>query len=154
MRRAEVVKFKRGSDRRGSLSLTSSAFEFATGRTLVRKPRLVESNSVRAAAIAAVVVATVSICCTLVPSLALAASASEIDRNATQALKLFTNNTSNEGAHRHSEGHPYLPEHRPGGFLSWPANMVTVRCAAGGKTIGYYRSVSGSAGFQCAQLFG
>jgi hypothetical protein len=100
------------------MSLTSNVVEFPSCTTLVRKSRvMVESDSGRAAAVAvAVMVAIVSIC-TLGRTVALAASASEIDRSSTQALKtLYSNNARVESASRQGQGNSGFSEHRQGWF--------------------------------------
>src|SRR5262245_12827889 len=102
------------------MSFTSNVTEFRTGRTLVGKSRaIVESNSVRAGAVvAAATLAIVSICCTLGSSLALAASASEIDRNATQSLKtLYQTTPGSKALANKAKGILIFPNIVKGGFI-------------------------------------
>jgi len=137
--------------------LSSKVAEFATGRTLVLKSRaIVESRSVRAAAVvAAALVAVVSICCPLGSSLALAASASEINRNATQALQtLYQTTPGSKALADKAKGILIFPNIVKGGFIV-AGQYGDGALRSRGRTIGYYRSVSASVGFQAgAQSFG
>ena len=139
-----------------SMSLTLNVVEFPTSRKSVRKSgAIVESNSVRAAAVmAAVMLAVISIC-TLSGTIALAASASEIDRNATQALNtLYQTTPGSKALANKAKGILIFPNIVKGGFIV-AGQYGDGALRRGRKTIGYYRSVAASVGFQAgAQSFG
>jgi lipid-binding SYLF domain-containing protein len=138
------------------MSRTRKVVVSPTGRTFRQSRTIGESNSARAATVVAAVMATiVSICCTLRPSLALAASASEIDRNATQALKtLYQSTPGSKALADKAKGILIFPNIVKGGFIV-AGQYGDGALRSRGKTIAYYRSVSGSVGFQAgAQSFG
>ena len=125
------------------MSLTSNVVEFPSCTTLVRKSRvMVESDSGRAAAVAvAVMVAIVSIC-TLGRTVALAASASEIDRSSTQALKtLYQTTPGSKALADKAKGILVFPNIVKGGFIV-AGQYGDGALRSRGRTIGYYRSVS------------
>jgi lipid-binding SYLF domain-containing protein len=103
-------------------------------------------------AILAIATATIS---TLSIGLALAASASEIDRNATQALSILYATTPGARALADkSKAILIFPRIIKGGFIvggQFGDGALRKR----GRTVGYYRSIAGSYGFQAgAQSFG
>jgi len=138
------------------MSLTSNVGESPSGKTLVRKSGVMaESNSGRAAAVVvAVMVAVVSIC-TLGRTVALAASASEIDRTSTQALRtLYQTTPGSKALADKAKGILVFPNIVKGGFIV-AGQYGDGALRSRGRTIGYYRSVSASVGFQAgAQSFG
>jgi lipid-binding SYLF domain-containing protein len=88
-------------------------------------------------------------------SSALAASASEIDRNSTQALTTLYQNTPGARALAdRAKGLLIFPSIVKGGFIvagQFGDGSLRIR----GRTAGYYRSVAASVGFQAgAQSFG
>jgi lipid-binding SYLF domain-containing protein len=91
----------------------------------------------------------------LSPGLALAASASEIDRNATQALSLLYNTTPGAKVLADkSKAVLIFPSIVKGGFLV-AGHFGDGALRQRGRTIGYYRSLAASYGFQAgAQSFG
>jgi lipid-binding SYLF domain-containing protein len=87
--------------------------------------------------------------------MALAASASEIDRNATQALTtLYQTTPGSHALAERAKGVLVFPSIVKGGFIvagQYGDGALRKR----GRTVGYYRSVSASVGFQAgAQSFG
>ncbi len=87
--------------------------------------------------------------------LALAASASQIDRNATQALTaLYQNTPGAEALAGKSRGILVFPSIVKGGFIV-AGQYGDGALRKHGKTVGYYRSIAASVGFQAgAQSFG
>jgi lipid-binding SYLF domain-containing protein len=110
------------------------------------------ANKLVLLAILAMVVATIS---SLSAGLALAASASEIDRNATQALSLLYNTTPGAKALADkSKAILIFPSIVKGGFIV-AGHFGDGALRQRGRTIGYYRSLAASYGFQAgAQSFG
>ncbi len=92
---------------------------------------------------------------TLSSSFALAASASEIDRNATQSLTtLYKNNPGAKALADKAKGILIFPTIVKGGFII-AGQFGDGALRKGGKTVGYYRSLAASYGFQAgAQAFG
>lgn len=92
---------------------------------------------------------------TLSASFALAASASEIDRNATQSLAtLFKNNPGAKALNDKAKGVLIFPKIVKGGFII-AGQFGDGAMRKGGKTVGYYRSLEASYGFQAGvQAFG
>ena len=90
-----------------------------------------------------------------IPALAQAASASEIDRNATQALTTLYNNTPGAKALADkSKAILVFPSIVKGGFI-FAGQYGDGALRKHGKTVGYYRSLAASYGFQAgAQSFG
>lgn len=138
-----------------SMSLTLNVVEFPTGRSVRKSRAIVESNSVRAAAVVAAVMLAVISICTLSGTIALAASATEIDRNATQALNtLYQTTPGSKALANKAKGILIFPNIVKGGFIV-AGQYGDGALRRGRKTIGYYRSVAGSVGFQAgAQSFG
>ena len=100
--------------------------------------------------VTATIVANISI-----PSAALAASASEINRNVTQALTtLYQNTPGAKALADQSKGVLIFPSIVKGGFIV-AAQYGDGALRKRGRTVGYYRSLAGSVGFQAgAQSFG
>jgi lipid-binding SYLF domain-containing protein len=120
-----------------------------------KSKRISELNSFRSyKLLALLMLAMVSISALDHPS-ALAASASEIDRNATQALTTLYRTTpgAKELANK-ARGVLVFPNIVKGGFIvagQYGDGALRKR----GRTVGYYRSISASVGFQAgAQSFG
>jgi len=92
---------------------------------------------------------------TLSASFAFAASASEIDRSATQSLTtLYKNNPGAKALADKAKGVLIFPRIVKGGFLI-AGQFGDGALRKGGKTVGYYRSLAASYGFQAgAQVFG
>ncbi len=92
---------------------------------------------------------------TLSASFALAASASEIDRSATQSLTtLYKNNPGAKALADKAKGVLIFPRIVKGGFII-AGQFGDGALRKGGKTVGYYRSLAASYGFQAgAQVFG
>ena len=88
-------------------------------------------------------------------SFALAASASEIDRSATQSLTtLYKNNPGAKALADKAKGVLIFPKIVKGGFII-AGQFGDGALRKGGKTVGYYRSLAASYGFQAgAQVFG
>ncbi len=86
---------------------------------------------------------------------ALAASASEIDRNATQALSmLYATTPGTRSLAAHAKAILIFPNIVKGGFIV-AGQFGDGALRQGGRTVGYYRSLSASYGFQAgAQSFG
>ena len=110
------------------------------------------TNWLWGAAILAMATAAIS---TLDAGPALAASASEIDRNATQALDLlYATTPGTRSLAAHSKAILIFPRIVKGGFIvggQFGDGALRKR----GRTVGYYRSLSASYGFQAgAQSFG
>src|SRR5262249_33833255 len=100
-----------------SMWLFLNVVEFSTSRKSVRKS-ILESNSVRAAAFVAAVMLVVISICTLSGTIALAASASEIDRNATQALNtLYQTTPGSQALANKAKGILIFPNIVKGGFI-------------------------------------
>jgi lipid-binding SYLF domain-containing protein len=112
-----------------------------------------EKTNVRALLIAAVT--TVIVANALSPRAAIAASASEINRNITQALTtLYKTTPGAKALADQSKGILVFPSIVKGGFIiagQYGDGALRKR----GKTVGYYRSIAASVGFQAgAQSFG
>jgi lipid-binding SYLF domain-containing protein len=109
-------------------------------------------RTLRATLCLILVVATAYLC---MPALAQAASASEIDRNATQALTTLYNNTPGAKALADkSKAILVFPSIVKGGFIV-AGQYGDGALRKHGKTVGYYRSLAASYGFQAgAQSFG
>lgn len=92
---------------------------------------------------------------TLSASFAFAASASEIDRSATQSLTtLYKNNPGAKALADKAKGVLIFPKIVKGGFII-AGQFGDGALRKGGKTVGYYRSLAVSYGFQAgAQVFG
>ena len=137
------------------MSLTLNVVEFPIGRSVRKSGAIVESNSVRAAVVVAAVMLAVISICTLSGTIALAASASEIDRNATQALNtLYQTTPGSKALANKAKGILIFPNIVKGGFIV-AGQYGDGALRRGRKTIGYYRSVAASVGFQAgAQSFG
>ena len=110
------------------------------------------TNKLLISAILAIATATIS---TLSAGLALAASASEIDRNATQALSMLYATTPGARALADkSKAILIFPNIVKGGFIvggQFGDGALRKR----GRTVGYYRSIAASYGLQAgAQSFG
>ena len=92
---------------------------------------------------------------TLSASFALAASASEIDSTATQSLTtLFKSNPGAKALADKAKGILIFPRIVKGGFII-AGQFGDGALRKGGKTVGYYRSLAASYGFQAgAQVFG
>ncbi len=88
-------------------------------------------------------------------SFALAASASEIDGSATQSLTtLYKNNPGAKAVADKAKGVLIFPRIVKGGFMV-AGQFGDGALRKGGKTVGYYRSLAASYGFQAgAQAFG
>ena len=102
-----------------------------------------------------VVVTAAIVANTSIPSAALAASASEINRNVTQALTtLYKNTPGTKALADESKGVLVFPSIVKGGFIV-AAQYGDGALRKRGRTVGYYRSIAGSVGFQAgAQSFG
>jgi lipid-binding SYLF domain-containing protein len=103
----------------------------------------------------ALVLATVTTI-TLNARVALAASASEIDRNATEALRtLYANTPGAKDLATQAKGILVFPNIVKGGFIVAGQYGDGALRRQGGKTVGYYRSVAASYGLQAGvQSFG
>jgi lipid-binding SYLF domain-containing protein len=107
-----------------------------------------------AASFSALVIAIVSVV-GINPAVALAASAGEIDRNVTQALTtLYQTTPGSKALADRATGLLVFPSIMKGGFIvagQYGDGALRQR----GRTVGYYRSVSASFGFQAGvQSFG
>jgi lipid-binding SYLF domain-containing protein len=139
------------------MSITPNIFERRAFRTdLVRRrgaqPR--NSNLDRAMTFLGVMLAAASLWF-LNPAVALGASASEINSNATAALSnLYRSTPGAKALADKSKGILIFPNIVKGGFIvagQYGDGALRER----GRTVGYYRSVSASVGFQAgAQAFG
>jgi lipid-binding SYLF domain-containing protein len=91
----------------------------------------------------------------LLPALSLAASKSEIDRSATQALTtLYKNTTDAKALADKAVAVLVFPSIVKGGFII-AGQFGDGALRKGGKTVAYYRSLAASYGFQAgAQAFG
>jgi len=120
-----------------------------------KSEQIYESNQIQAyTLLAAVILMTISICALDHP-VALAASANEIDRNATQALTtLYRTTPGAKALADKAKGVLIFPSIVKGGFIvagQYGDGSLRER----GRTAGYYRSISASVGFQAgAQSFG
>jgi lipid-binding SYLF domain-containing protein len=110
------------------------------------------TNRIVLAAILTIATVTIS---TLSAGLALAASASEIDRNATQALSmLYATTPGARSLAAHAKAILIFPSIIKGGFIVG-GQFGDGALRQGGRTVGYYRSIAASYGFQAgAQSFG
>jgi len=118
----------------------------------MRMKKVMRTNKLLLSAILAIATATIS---TLSAGLALAASASEIDRNATQALSMLYATTPGARALADkSKAILIFPSIVKGGFIV-AGQFGDGALRKRGRTVGYYRSISASYGFQAgAQSFG
>ena len=118
----------------------------------MRTKKVIHTNKLLLSAILAIATATIS---TLSAGLALAASASEIDRNATQALSMLYATTPGARALADkSKAILIFPSIVKGGFIV-AGQFGDGALRKRGRTVGYYRSISASYGFQAgAQSFG
>jgi lipid-binding SYLF domain-containing protein len=114
-----------------------------------------EWNSVPVATLLAIVMLAMASIWTLNPAPALGASASEIDRNATQALAILYETTPGARALADkAKGVLIFPDIVKGGLIV-AGQYGDGALRVGGRTRGYYRSVSASVGFQAGgQKFG
>ena len=103
----------------------------------------------------ALVLATVTMI-TLNPRVVLAASASEIDRNATEALRtLYATTPGALNLAKQAKGVLVFPNIVKAGFIVGGQYGDGVLRRKGGKTVGYYRSLAASYGLQAGvQSFG
>jgi len=110
------------------------------------------TNRLLLSALLAIATATIS---TLSAGLALAASASEIDRNATQALvRLYKTTPGAKALADKSKAILIFPSILKGGFIV-AGQFGDGALRKRGRTVGYYRSIAASYGFQAgAQSFG
>jgi lipid-binding SYLF domain-containing protein len=118
----------------------------------MRTQKVMRTNRLMLWAILAISTAIIS---TLSAGLALAASATEIDRNATQALSLLYKTTPGAKALADkSKAILIFPSIVKGGFIV-AGQFGDGALRKRGRTVGYYRSLSASYGFQAgAQSFG
>ena len=118
----------------------------------MRTKKVMRTNRLLLLAILAIATATIS---TLNAGFALAASASEIDRNATQALSLLYETTPGAKALADkSKAILIFPSIVKGGFIV-AGQFGDGALRKRGITVGYYRSLAASYGFQAgAQSFG
>ena len=118
----------------------------------MRPKKVMRTNRLLLSAILAIATATIS---TLSAGLALAASASEIDRNATQALSMLYATTPGARALADkSKAILIFPSIVKGGFIV-AGQFGDGALRKRGRTVGYYRSLAASYGFQAgAQSFG
>ncbi len=118
----------------------------------MRTKKVMRTNRLLLLAILAIVTATIS---TLSAGLALAAGASEIDRNATQALSmLYATTPGAKALADKSKAILIFPSIVKGGFIV-AGQFGDGALRKRGRTVGYYRSLSASYGFQAgAQSFG
>jgi lipid-binding SYLF domain-containing protein len=116
---------------------------------------LLSSTAIRAGRFLAAVTLAATLASALKPAMALAASASEIARNSTQALTtLYRTTPGAKALADKAKGILVFPSIVKGGFIvagQYGDGSLRVR----GRTVGYYRSVAASVGFQAgAQAFG
>jgi len=118
----------------------------------MRTKKVMRTNKLLLSAILAIATATIS---TLSAGLALAASASEIDRSATQALSMLYATTPGARALADkSKAILIFPSIVKGGFIV-AGQLGDGALRKRGRTVGYYRSIAASYGFQAgAQSFG
>jgi lipid-binding SYLF domain-containing protein len=118
----------------------------------MRKKKIMQTNWLVLALILALATVTIT---TLSAGPALAASASEIDRNATQALAyLYATTPGARSLAAHAKAILIFPNIVKGGFIV-AGQFGDGALRKGGRTVGYYRSLSASYGFQAgAQSFG
>jgi lipid-binding SYLF domain-containing protein len=118
----------------------------------MRTKKVIRTNKLLLSAILAIATTTIS---TLSAGLALAASASEIDRNATQALSMLYATTPGARALADkSKAILIFPSIVKGGFIV-AGQFGDGALRKRGRTVGYYRSIAASYGFQAgAQSFG
>jgi lipid-binding SYLF domain-containing protein len=118
----------------------------------MRTKKVMRTNRLLLSAILAIATATIS---TLSAGLALGASASEIDRNATHALSLLYKTTPGAKALADkSRAILIFPSIVKGGFIV-AGQFGDGALRERGRTLGYYRSLAASYGFQAgAQSFG
>jgi len=109
----------------------------------------------RSLVLSSMLVITVALITTWSAGSAIAASASEIDRNATQALYTLYNTTPGAKAlGDKAKAILIFPSIVKGGFIV-AGQFGDGALRKGGRTVGYYRSVAASYGFQAgAQSFG
>jgi len=139
------------------MSIKANLFERRAPRTdLVRRhgARPGNSNFDRVVMFLGVMLAAASLWC-LVPTIALGASASEINSSSAAALNnLYRNTPGARALANKSKGILIFPNIVKGGFIvagQYGDGALRER----GRTVGYYRSVAASVGFQAgAQAFG
>jgi lipid-binding SYLF domain-containing protein len=118
----------------------------------MRTKKVIHTNKLLLSAILVIAIATIS---TLSAGLALAASATEIDRDATQALSMLYRTTPGAKALADkSKAILIFPSIVKGGFIV-AGQFGDGALRKRGRTVGYYRSIAASYGFQAgAQSFG
>ena len=118
----------------------------------MRTQKVMRTNRLLLSAILAIAIVAIS---TLNAGLALAASASEIDRNATQALaRLYKTTPGAKALADKSKAILIFPSILKGGFIV-AGQFGDGALRKRGRTVGYYRSIAASYGFQAgAQSFG
>jgi len=118
----------------------------------MRTKKVIHTNKLLLSAILVIATATIS---TLSAGLALAASATEIDRDATQALSMLYRTTPGAKALADkSKAILIFPSIVKGGFIV-AGQFGDGALRKRGRTVGYYRSIAASYGFQAgAQSFG
>jgi lipid-binding SYLF domain-containing protein len=105
-------------------------------------------NLVRRTAVSAVIVAIMLACNVLIPTLSMASSASQIDRNATQSLtSLYKNVPGAKALGDKSVGVLVFPNIVKGGFII-AGQYGDGALRKNGKSVAYYRSLAASYGFQ------
>jgi lipid-binding SYLF domain-containing protein len=122
---------------------------------LVEEDSLQTIKQTNVRALLMMVVTATIVANTSIRSAALAASASEINRNVTQALTtLYQNTPGAKALADQSKGVLVFPSIVKGGFIV-AAQYGDGALRKRGRTVGYYRSLAGSVGFQAgAQSFG
>jgi lipid-binding SYLF domain-containing protein len=122
---------------------------------LLKEDSLQTKNQTNVRALLMMVVTATIVANISIPSSVLAASASEINRNATQALTtLYQNTPGAKALADQSKGVLVFPSIVKGGFIV-AAQYGDGALRKRGRTVGYYRSLAGSVGFQAgAQSFG
>jgi lipid-binding SYLF domain-containing protein len=118
----------------------------------MRTQKVMRTNRLLLSAILAIAIVAIS---TLNAGLALAASASEIDRNATQALSiLYATTPGAKALAAKSKAILIFPSILKGGFIV-AGQFGDGALRKRGRTVAYYRSIAASYGFQAgAQSFG
>lgn len=103
---------------------------------------------VRRTAVSAVIVAIMLACNVLIPTLSMASSATQIDRNATQSLtSLYKNVPGAKALGDKSVGVLVFPNIVKGGFII-AGQYGDGALRKNGKSVAYYRSLAASYGFQ------
>jgi len=118
----------------------------------MRTKKVIHANKLLLSAILVIATATIS---TLSAGLALAASATEIDRDATQVLsRLYRTTPGAKALADKSKAILIFPSIVKGGFIV-AGQFGDGALRKRGRTVGYYRSIAASYGFQAgAQSFG